>query len=203
MKTPLENPLNIDLETDAAFKKLMPAQQTGARIALEVLKKAQMLGLIDMDGIHSIADFGAMLGGPTFTLTRAAEDVDAFELNPGFAQFIMSSGILPPEKVFTGDGIAHLSSSTKPYDLVTSFMHGPDPSGDLFLRLAHVCTGRLTDQGHLLLTFAHRNETHSLDAVQALCSRYGVQSCMIEGYMLGEQFIPPCIIISKSELIKL
>jgi hypothetical protein len=196
--------LQLDINLEENFGKLNALQKLGAKMSLQTLKKANELGYIDIEHIKKIADFGAGMGGPTFTLTQITDDVDAFEALPIFAQSIIDSNILQRNNVFIGDGIQNLERiKGKQYDLVTSFMHGPDGFGNLFIKLAKICTENLSDHGNLLMTFAHQNEQATFSAIINICQKHGINYKIIDGLSFEGKEVPPAIIIPKNELIKI
>ncbi|MCS7091976.1 MAG: hypothetical protein NZM26_01340 [Patescibacteria group bacterium] len=130
----------IRLENNPIFNKLVPFQVQGARLALNAITIAVRMKYIDVNKLKRIADFGAGIGGPTFALVEIAKvlggQVSAIEQDERLATKIVDLGISPKDNVRIEDGIQHISNvkntGAEGYDLVTSFMLGPDMPENYF-----------------------------------------------------------------------
>lgn len=195
--------IRINLDQLPAFKKLNVLQAFGARLALTAIQLGVNMGHIDTSRLSRIADFGAGGGGPTFALVEVAKasggQVTAIENNRKSAAEIVDSGILPQEQVRIEDGIRHLEKAREiegeGYDLVTSFMLGPDISGKLFRDLAHASARGLNEGGNLLVT----SDAGTFAAAKEICEKSGVQYKFIHGVSEGDKIVVPHTLIIAKE----
>lgn len=152
---------SIEIEKEIGAERLNSLQIWSARRALTGLVLAESFGYINFSNIRRILDFGAGMGGPTFALVSVGgvidAEVEAVEVKSSLADVVVETGILPRDRVLGGrDGFTYLNSlpeqGIQPYDLITSFMFGPDREGDLFFRLTRAAQRSLAPTGFLLIT---------------------------------------------------
>src|SRR5260221_10992911 len=107
--SPREAILGMIAEKTPGYEILNSLQQFGARMAMMTVRRAVQRGQLDQSSIHRIGDFGAGTGGPTWALTKIAEQigatVDAIEQSETGTDEIIQSGILPHWHVKREDGI--------------------------------------------------------------------------------------------------
>lgn len=173
---------DIKLEGLPEFSSLIYLQQQGATDALSSLRRVTETGILDLTMVRRIADFGAGIGGPTFTLVTIARligaEVDALE-KPSIGRFI--PGFLRDEHIHFGDGTVYLNSLDErgipKYDLVTAFMLGPDEAEDLFRDLAQACGRGLNPNGNLFVT----SDSTTLFWAVAVCEGSRVKYSFLRG----------------------
>ena len=158
----LEDPLaeavlQIDIGKHPTFAEFDSLGQGSAKRAINSLQAAIREGYLNVGKVKRILDFGAGRGGPTFVLTRVAKvigaDVEAIEKSDVDARYIVTSGILPANKVHIGNGVKFLKKQPgEEYDLITGFMFGPDDAhASLFQKMARASSRALSPHGRLLI----------------------------------------------------
>ncbi len=207
--SPREAILGMIAEKTPGYEILNTLQQFGASMAMMTVRRAVQRGQLDQSSIHRIGDFGAGTGGPTWALTKIAEQigatVDAIEQSETGTDEIIQSGILPHWHVKREDGIAYLETvgrdEAQRYDLITAFMLGPDDEEvSLFRKLANVSTRALLPGGHLIIT----SDGGTLENVLKLCQRSGAKFFGMDGLQSGEKWVaPPAIIIPQTSLAQI
>lgn len=171
----LDRILAIDVRRQPGFEELKGwLQVIGAVDAMKLMKYLIAQGLINSKHFERVADFGAGIGGPTFTMAAVAREaggeVYAIEKVGGFAREIVKSKILPPGNVITDqDGIEHLETSPNTYSLITAFNFGRDATGELFQRLASASSRALRSNGVLLVA----SENRTLSAARRVAQQSG------------------------------
>lgn len=184
-------------ENNPVFAHLHSFHRRGATAAATVLNLSEGLGHLDLSKSKRILDFGAGSGGPTLALAELAKlnggTVDAIESKPRLARDIVDLGILPAERVITGNGIEALRTTPEKYDLITSFMLGPDDS-DGSLARALLDSGRhaLVPGGSILIT----SDVNTIATVKRVCEQDGVPHDYIHGLPVDDGFLPGTVIAS-------
>ena len=185
-----------DITKVREYTNLDTFQQFGARMTKQLLMMAEAMGHINPERVKTVCDFGAGSGGPTFALKhhfRLPEgNLTALEMSETAAKDIVKSEILPESQVLAGDGLAHLRSGKKKYDLITANMLGPDDKdGTLFLNLIDAAKNSLSPEGKLLVY----SEANTMGTVQRLCESEGLNYRWIQG-VNAEPPVPSTAIIS-------
>ncbi len=125
-----------------------------ANLASSILNATIKQGMINPHKIEHICDFGAGYGGPTQQLCDRFPDatVHALQLDDRCAKSLIDADILSRQNIFLGDGVKHLKTLDKQYDLVTAFLFGPDEEGTLAERFIEPAVQSLTPEGKVLIT---------------------------------------------------
>jgi len=195
-----ENKANFNISNE-----LHKFRAKNAKIAFQI---AAEFGYIDPNNIKRIADFGAGTGGSTLGLKELAKVMDAevvaIEKEKKLAKQIIESQILPSEKVKIGEGTEFIRRARQKegegFDLITSFMLGPDPSGNLFIDLARASSVGLNNGGNLLIT----SDTGTLARARGICKQAKVKFKFINDVMQdNEVLVPNVLIVPKESCLKI
>ena len=189
----------VDITKAPGYEALNRLQQHGARRTSQLLAMAEGIGHIDSGRIKSVCDFGAGIGGPTFALRHhfrlPERSVTALERRD--SEIITQSGILPKAQVITGDGLAHLRSGEKQYDLITANMLGSDAKGSLFIYLVNAAKHSLSPEGKLLVC----SDPATMETVKKLCESNKLNYRWIDG-VPADPPVPSTAIISLDKSAK-
>lgn len=187
----------VDVKSNPIFADLHSFYRTGAMRAAAILNLSEGLGYLDLSKSRRILDFGAGSGGPTLALTELAKlnggTVEAVEAKPTHVQDIIDLGIVSPERVILGDGLKILQTTSERYDLITSFMLGPDDEGGRLTRaLLSSSRHALMPGGSILIT----SDAGTMTTVKRICEQEGVPHDYIQSVPLDGGFLPSAVIAS-------
>jgi hypothetical protein len=188
----------IAVEENPIFANLRSFHRRGATTAATILNMSEGFGHLNLSKAKRILDFGAGSGGPTLALVELAKlnggTVDVVEASPIFAQDIIDSGIISPDRVIIDDGLKVLQTTSEKYDLITSFMLGPDDlQGSLTRTLLNNSRNALNPGGSILIT----SDTSTMTTVKRVCEQEGMPHDYIQGVPLGgNDFLPNAVIAS-------
>lgn len=188
----------VTVEGNPIFTNLHSFHRRGATTAAAILNMGEGFGYLDLSKAKRILDFGAGSGGPTLALTELTRlnggTVDAVEANSASAQDIVSLGILTADQVIVGDALETLQTTSEKYDLITSFMLGPDDQqGSLTRALLYSSRNALEPGGSILIT----SDTSTMATVKQVCEQERIPHDYIRGIPLGgNDFLPSAVIAS-------
>ena len=147
------------LATNPFFMRMNLRNQWFAQNTADYLTRSSQLGLIDLSRSRRIIHFGASEGAETVTLSQLARSnrgsVTALELDHEAGGRLLSSGILPPEQVYIGDGIKFFSDMQRvgaQADLIAIPFLDNYGAEALVRRLIPAAKSALAPHGKLLIT---------------------------------------------------
>jgi len=185
------------------FDRMEDMPKFGAMLAASRLLLCETLGFLNLSDAKRIVDFGAGRGGPTFALALLAEQnggqVDAIEAESTRVAILEKTGMTEslPVRTHTADGIAWLAERAHEgsrYDLITSFMLGPDKHGYLSQALLDVSQEALASGGILLIV----SDPDTMDAARAVCDEQSVYYHNIDQTSPLVVVVPDTLVIPRS-----